>query len=384
MFLVQDDFYDLYYLAVVLIVIKCYNSVRERHRLTRSALLTPRLSPWNMLLRNGDDGSFLTLTGFNRIAFFNLRNLLFGRDYHGVLTKRPGRPCQLDYNGQLGLLLYYLNSTMKLKHLCQIFGVVETTASNVIRRMIKLAIRKLAKNSFAMVKFPNEDEMELFAEMIHNREPTVSDVIGFTDGVSIPIQCSSDPVEQSKYYNGYHCDTMVNNVFCFAPTGKIIHASTNFPGSWHDSAVCANLIATVLDKIGIYKICVDQGFPRSGDLFDIFVGPMSVKARRKIAEVLLELLLAKHNVYVSLRQSSEWGMRSLQGTFTRLKSRLTSDKEFRGDLIYCIVLLHNFRTEFVGLNQIATVFNPHYEQYVNVDGYDRIARYYDNVTNYVN
>ena len=31
-----------------------------------------------------------------------------------------------------------------------------------------------------------------------------------------------------------------------------------------------------------------------------------------------------------------------------------------------------------GLNQIATVFNPHYDQYVNVDGYDRIARYFAN------
>ena len=37
----------------------------------------------------------------------------------------------------------------------------------------------------------------------------------FTDGCSIPIQCSSDAIEQSKFYNGYQGDTMVNNVFCF-------------------------------------------------------------------------------------------------------------------------------------------------------------------------
>jgi hypothetical protein len=43
-----------------------------------------------------------------------------------------------------------------------------------------------------------------------------------------------------------------------------------------------------------------------------------------------------------------------------------------------VVLLHNFRTHYVGLNQIATVFNPLYEQYVNIENYDRIARYYDN------
>lgn len=35
----------------------------------------------------------------------------------------------------------------------------------------------------------------------------------------------------------------------------------------------------------------------------------------------------------------------------------------------------------MGLNQIATVFNPEYEQYINLDGYDRIARYFYNDDN---
>ena len=44
-----------------------------------------------------------------------------------------------------------------------------------------------------------------------------------------------------------------------------------------------------------------------------------------------------------------------------------------------IILLHNFRTDVVGLNQIATVFNVEYETYVNVRNYDRIAQYYEQV-----
>ena len=71
-------------------------------------------------------------------------------------------------------------------------------------------------------------------------------------------------------------------------------------------------------------------------------------------------------------------MRAPQGSYPRLKSRLCSDKEKRNDIILSILLLHNFRTHYVGLNQIATVFNYHYEQYINIDGYDRIARYYAN------
>jgi hypothetical protein len=82
---------------------------------------------------------------------------------------------------------------------------------------------------------------------------------------------------------------------------------------------------------------------------------------------------------VSLRQSSEWGMRALQGTFVRMKSRLTSNKRKRRQILTVIILLHNFRTDVVGLNQIATVFNVEYETYVNVRNYDRIAQYYEQV-----
>ena len=92
-----------------------------------------------------------------------------------------------------------------------------------------------------------------------------------------------------------------------------------------------------------------------------------------------------HNKNVSLRQSSEWGMRALQETFSRLKSRITSNYSKCHYIIYSILLLHNFRTKRIGLNPIAVVFNPHYEAYINIDGYayDRIARYYDDDLNYV-
>ena len=84
-----------------------------------------------------------------------------------------------------------------------------------------------------------------------------------------------------------------------------------------------------------------------------------------------------HEKYISLRQASAWGMRALQGTFSRLKSRLTSHDKKRGEIIMKIVLLHNFRTDFIGLNQIAAVFNPRYNQYINMSTYDRIHRYFN-------
>ena len=89
-------------------------------------------------------------------------------------------------------------------------------------------------------------------------------------------------------------------------------------------------------------------------------------------------MMRRHNRYVSLRQAAEWGMRALQGTFARLKCRLPSDSLKRLHIIEGAVFCHNLRTRLVGLNQINTVFSEQYQQYCNLAGYDRIARYFEN------
>ena len=72
-------------------------------------------------------------------------------------------------------------------------------------------------------------------------------------------------------------------------------------------------------------------------MFDKFLGPMSQRTRDNQAPVM----------YRSLCQSSEWGMRALQGIFTRLKSLLTSKNLKRKYTIGIILLLHNFRTQLI-------------------------------------
>jgi hypothetical protein len=81
-----------------------------------------------------------------------------------------------------------------------------------------------------------------------------------------------------------------------------------------------------------------------------FVGPYSKKFLKKLDAIVRELLLVRIRRYIiSLRQSAEWGMRVLQGTFTRLKSRLTSNNRMRKLVIETEVLLSNFCTAHVGL-----------------------------------
>jgi hypothetical protein len=51
-------------------------------------------------------------------------------------------------------------------------------------------------------------------------------------------------------------------------------------------------------------------------------------------------------------------------------------------VIETIVPVHNFCTEYVGYDQIKTVFDPEYVCVENMQGYDRIAHYYLRPGNY--
>ncbi len=208
--------------------------------------------------------------------------------------------------------------------------------------MLRLVVKKLKNHTLAKVRFPDADKMALFAQLIQAREPLVDDVIGFLDGLSLASECSSELIKQNTIYNGYHSDTMVNNIFVYGPDGKEFLCTINFPGSWHDGSLTSNVFPYIRENIGCYKICVDQGFPRSGDAAGILVGPISKKQARSLAPNLCCYLLKISNVYTSLHQASEWGMRLLQGTFPRCNKRLPSNATKREKVIQSIVLIHNF------------------------------------------
>jgi hypothetical protein len=135
-------------------------------------------------------------------------------------------------------------------------------------------------------------------------------------------------------------------------------------------------ISHIKERIGDYKICVDQGFPRSGDTYGILVGPIPERSARQLHSSDRDNLICLSNVYTSQWQASEWGMPGLQGTFPQCKMCLPSDKLKRRRVIECIIMVHNFRTEIVGHNQISTVFAPEYKSVMNIHGYNRICQYY--------
>jgi hypothetical protein len=66
----------------------------------------------------------------------------------------------------------------------------------------------------------------------------------------------------------------------------------------------------------------------------------------------------------------------ITGDVPSMQKRLLTDKDKRQHVLVCIVLIHNFRTEVVGHNQISAVFAPEYKRVIDINGYDRIRRCY--------
>ena len=281
-------------LISVLLCVHVYNSCRNRSKLKRKALLPPDRSPWAHLYRHGDNQSIFVIIGVDRSYFKALLEVLFPDvvDFNIPVppTKVGGRP-SLPPSTKLGILLLFLCSSMHQKHLCLIFGVVSSPTGTIIDMMLDLCIEKLGNHPDAHVRWPSEDQMKHFARLVTKREPRVQRVIGFMDGLSLDSESTSDPTVQNSYYNNYTTDTCVNNVLIYGPDGKVFQCGLNFPGSWHDANICSHFFSYIKRKIGDYRICVDQGFPRSGIAYDLFVGPMKKKKIEKLSPILKDTML---------------------------------------------------------------------------------------------
>lgn len=60
---------------------------------------------------------------------------------------------------------------------------------------------------------------------------------------------------------------------------------------------------------------------------------------------------------LSFRQTAEWGMRAIQGSFGRLRIPLDiNDPQGRGDLLELCARLHNVRVRLVGINEVHSVY----------------------------
>ena len=112
-----------------------------------------------------------------------------------------------------------------------------------------------------------------------------------------------------------------------------------------------------------FKLVADSAFPCKNQFRDKI---LSVPKRNTVdyanetndpAAQIRNAIVTKH------RQPAEWGMRTIQGGFGRLKVKVSADSVKRARLFIIVWHLHNFRTRTVGLNQTATVYKNLWAQY---------------------
>ncbi|KAA1113037.1 hypothetical protein PGT21_019229 [Puccinia graminis f. sp. tritici] len=167
----------------------------------------------------------------------------------------------------------------------------------------------------------------------------------------------------------------------------------NAPGSWHDSTIAEPLYEQLLERTPVgYRVISDTAFPRKNESIQRrILAPVKCGDRLPSSPHAYATLRTRNKEIVSARQAAEWGMRSLQGSFARLKLPLPADNHgFRLKLLQVVSRLHQVRCRLVGINQTRTVYASVWDDYqilyrdfhkmlfAEIEGQCRISRYYDN------
>jgi hypothetical protein len=140
-----------------------------------------------------------------------------------------------------------------------------------------------------------------------------------------------------------------------------------------------------------FRCLADTAFPRCTNRLDYrILAPKKKGDRLPTDPTEFARLKVLNEQVVSARQAAEWGMRSLQGSFSRLKLPLpASDHKSRADIIHLAVRLHQLRCRSVGINQTATVYQEiedefqllgrsfHKMLFPEIQRRCRISRYYN-------
>ncbi|KAF5340016.1 hypothetical protein D9611_012339 [Ephemerocybe angulata] len=358
----------------------CQNELRREHRryLTRPDLLpNPRINtPWQALHGSRNDRAFITTMGLNVDTFeyilneggfknrwndwtiTNTRN-----DVNPDGVPRPERR-SLDSAGALGLVLHYfkLSSSMREVSLQLIFALTPSTVSRYLDRAQDILLETLEEMPEASITMPEGvDEFTSLNNLIVARHPHLTGGCASIDGLSLGVEEAADRELENATYNAWKAKHCINNVIVFSPEGLIILAVLNSPGSWHDSRVARPIFQYMRENVpaGFY-VCADSGFPKGDAQNAAWIrAPLKQNDRVPNDPVLQRQALDFNRDLVSYRQTAEWGMRTLQGSFGRLRVPLPikSSKDRQRLLLTCCYLT-NVRARRVGISQIRNVYMP--------------------------
>ncbi|KAG8692089.1 hypothetical protein FRC08_010022 [Ceratobasidium sp. 394] len=283
---------------------------------------------------------------------------IFRGDVSTHANPRPDRR-SLDAGGGLGLVLHWLRSAMAETALAEIFALVPSVLDRYLKFGLDLLLGVLQNMGDARITWPTHLRMDYYSTLIHARHPLINGAFGFMDGLSLPVSVSADPELEKATYNGWLHTHKISNILVFAPDGTIIAATLNAPGSWHDARVAQEVFTKLVRSTPDDRFLIaDSAFPRTSPIIRARIRtPFKRDAVLPANPEEREAAIKYSNALVSARQAAEWGMRSIQGSFGRLRVPLNiNDPEGRAMLLETVVRLHNLRTRLVGVNQIRTVY----------------------------
>lgn len=198
--------------------------------LTRPQLLpNPRYgTPWQMILASQNDRAFITTMGLDCNTFEHILHSGFADIWDTTPIPRAdtssiGEPRlgarSLDAAGALGLALHYLASCMPSTSLQEIFAIIPTTVSRYIDFTLSILLQVLRRLPEAEIRWPTEEEMWEFTDLIAARHSLLVGAFASIDGVRLPSTTSSDPEIENATYNGWTHTHGVNSVLVFSPRG---------------------------------------------------------------------------------------------------------------------------------------------------------------------
>jgi len=365
---IDDDQEALAAAALSVIVIGTMEShrrrVQQRHP-SRLYLCRPQLlpnarinTPWQRLKNSRSDRAFITTMGFDVQTFEDILTAGFGRCWNETPIPRedtnntgPPRPYRrsLDADDALGLVLHYLNSTMREISLQQIFAIIPSSLSRYITFGLDIFLQTLRSMPDARISWPGTRERFIhLSSLIQNRHSRLIGAFGSIDGLNLAAQTSDNIDIENATYNSWLSEHFISSVLVFSPEGAIIAANLNAPGSWHDSRVAHPIYEKLCTQTpDDFYLVADTAFPR---------GATHIAGR-------IRAPLKSGDRFQAYRQTAEWGNRTLQGSFGRLRIPLEmKHTERRGNLLETCVRAHNLRGKRVGFNQIRTVYMPQWQK----------------------
>ncbi|KAJ7717308.1 hypothetical protein DFH07DRAFT_762063 [Mycena maculata] len=169
----------------------------ERRKQSRLYLCRPQLlpnprynTPWQVLHASGSDRAFITTMGFNCQTFHGIIKAGFGSAWYSTPIPRNdvrtmGQPHpgarSLDAEVALGLVLHYLNSTMREISLQQIFALIPTTVSRYITFGLSILLM-VPQNSNAAIRWPGSiDKFQSYNDLIVERHPRLTGAFASVD-----------------------------------------------------------------------------------------------------------------------------------------------------------------------------------------------------------